>query len=258
MLRVGLREAIRDSGVLVLLWSEAASKSRFVNSEWITAVLLERPILLCPLDATESPECLTGPTCAAEAAPLADSIRAASGTATALAPALRCETAELRAAIAELTELEVAAVSALIAGEREAGTRARRDADDAVSRALTRWPHDPELACFVAYSLKNAYMVDHLDELESGFAPPDERLNRAERHFFDTLCVDPNDPSAINGLGMVLAFEHEPEAAEFFLLAAMKAAGGSGRYTAAEHDLDLARRQIALGTFSGQVAVHRR
>lgn len=47
----------------------------------------------------------------------------------------------------------------------------------------------------------------------AGRAPKDPLLNQGERHFFDALCVDPSDPSALNGLGSILMFERELDAA---------------------------------------------
>ena len=245
MLRRTLREAIRDAHALVLLWSEAASKSRWVNSEWITAVLMDRPILPCSLDATGLPECLGGAAFAprVDAAPLARSIRAASGTTVKLTPLVRHESGDLSAAISELAQLQMAVVEAT---DKASQAAAQREADAAMKRALARWPQDLMVANLAAYHLKNAYMTDHWDDLMAGVAPADERLERAERLFFDALWADPHDPSAINGLGTVLAFEHEPEAAEFFILAAIRMAEerGLGSYPAAEHDLELARRVI--------------
>jgi hypothetical protein len=55
------------------------------------------------------------------------------------------------------------------------------------------------------------------------------------------------DPSALNGLGSILLFERELDAAEFFVLAAIQAAErkGMGGYPEAEHDLALVRRYKA-------------
>jgi len=65
-------------------------------------------------------------------------------------------------------------------------------------------------------------------------------LDQAEHCFFETLCVDPSDPSALNGVGSILMFERELAAAEFFQLRAIamvKREGGD--YPAAQHDPDL-------------------
>ena len=55
--------------------------------------------------------------------------------------------------------------------------------------------------------------------------------------------MDPNDDSAINGIGSILFYERELEAAAFFQrkeLEFAKQRGGS--YEAAEHDLQLTLR----------------
>lgn len=54
-----LGEAIAASDVLLLLWSENAAASAFVELEWTTAVALKKPVLPCLLDATPLPPTLT-------------------------------------------------------------------------------------------------------------------------------------------------------------------------------------------------------
>ena len=68
-------------------------------------------------------------------------------------------------------------------------------------------------------------------------------LARAERRFFETLSIDPTDPSGLNGLGSVLILERELDAAEFFVTTAIAAAKAKGMasYPPAEDDLRLIR-----------------
>jgi Flp pilus assembly protein TadD len=63
-------------------------------------------------------------------------------------------------------------------------------------------------------------------------------LLEAERFFFSTLFVNPVDPSALNGLGNVLTFERDYEAAEFFVERALEI---EPSYEQALHDLALIR-----------------
>ena len=77
-------------------------------------------------------------------------------------------------------------------------------------------------------------------KFKSAAIPSDPLLEQAERKFFEALCVDPSDASAVNGLASILILEHELDAAEFFVRRAIdlvKASGGA--YEAAEHDLNL-------------------
>jgi len=63
-------------------------------------------------------------------------------------------------------------------------------------------------------------------------------IERAERFFFEALFVNPNDYSALNGLGSILIFERDLEAAEFFIHRAIALAKQDGiDYAAAKHDL---------------------
>jgi len=84
-------------------------------------------------------------------------------------------------------------------------------------------------------------MVNYWDAIQAGRAPADPLLNQAEARFFETLSIDPTDPSGLNGLGSVLILERELDAAHFFVEAAIKAAKAQGMstYPAAEQDLRL-------------------
>ncbi|MCA1632259.1 MAG: hypothetical protein LC802_00735 [Acidobacteria bacterium] len=84
-------------------------------------------------------------------------------------------------------------------------------------------------------------MVKHWDAIQGGRAPHDRLLERAERFFFDTLFVNPSDYSALNGLGSILLFERELDAAEFFIRRAIACAKQEGVvYHEALHDLQMA------------------
>jgi TIR domain len=101
-----LQAAISACRVLILLWSEAAAASRWVNTEWLAAHHLDRFILPCVLDDTALPQCFEhsvhldlrrAPQAAI--ARLAKAVRAASIGANRLPAPLRSESQELREAI---------------------------------------------------------------------------------------------------------------------------------------------------------------
>jgi len=67
-----------------------------------------------------------------------------------------------------------------------------------------------------------------------------EVLERAERCFYDSLFANPLDHSALNGLGNILFFERDLDAAEFFIRRALYLAKQSGAdYPQAEADVRL-------------------
>ena len=59
MLRKELQQAIADSGTVVLVWSKAASTSRWVASEILTSFHLDRLIVPCVLDNVALPQFLS-------------------------------------------------------------------------------------------------------------------------------------------------------------------------------------------------------
>ncbi len=51
-------EAIAGQEALLLMWSQRAAQSPWVEWEWTTALALQKPLLLCHLDATPLPPSL--------------------------------------------------------------------------------------------------------------------------------------------------------------------------------------------------------
>jgi hypothetical protein len=251
LLSTELQTSIRDCRVLVLLWSGPASESRWVNSEWLMALHQDVFVLPCTLDETPLPQCLQNNVFlrierldAPVVGRLARAIREAEGGPTPVAPVMRSESAELRDAIAAVAQGQQAMTDRLLARELAEAAEVQRLLDDVMDKTQQAWPLDPMVVNLSGYHLKNAYMLEHWDALQAGRAPPDDLLGQAERRFFETLFLDPFDPSPLNGLGSVLTLQRDLDAAEFFILAAIEAAKRRGMesYPAAEHDLELVRR----------------
>jgi hypothetical protein len=246
-----LQSSIRESRVLVLLWSTAAEQSRWVNSEWLMALHQDRFILPCVLDETPLPQCLQNSVFLKiqgvdrrTVERLSAAIRQARDSVTPLTPVMRSESPDLKEAIAMVAQGQQAMTEQLM--RREFGKAAEIQAllDDIMEEARRRWPLDPMIVNLDGYHLKNAYMRKHWDAIQAGRAPRDPLLDQSERRFFETLFIDPADPSALNGLGSILIFQRDLDAAEFFIRAAIAAARKQGMetYPAAEYDLALVER----------------
>jgi hypothetical protein len=246
-----LQTSIRRCRTFVLLWSKPAAESRWVNTEWLTAFHQDRFILPCVLDEARLPQCLQNSVYLKlqrvgqdEAKRLAREIREAGDSATPVAPLMRAESPELSEAITTIAQEQQELGDAL--GRREFAEAAKTQArlDEVMKDARNRWPLDPMIVNLDGYHLKNAYMVKHWDAIQAGRAPRDPLLDQAEWRFFETLSIDPTDPSALNGLGSILMFERDLQAAEFFIQAAIRAAKrqGMASYPAAEQDLELVKR----------------
>jgi hypothetical protein len=98
-----LGEAIAASDALVLLWSNTAAASAFVELEWCTAVALRRPVLPCLCDDTPLPASLAS----IEAVQLTDGLEAAarrisSSLAYQQVPADRSETEQIIRSLAKI------------------------------------------------------------------------------------------------------------------------------------------------------------
>lgn len=245
-----LQDSIRASRVLLLLWSAHAASSRWVTSEWLTAFHMDRFIVPCVLDDTPLPQCLQNIVFLRVrriTVPVVDelvrNVREAPAGSNRLTPPMRSESAEVRKAIAAIEGDQRELGEQL--SRREPGKAAELQArlDDRMDQALRTWPLEPMIVNLAGYHLQNAYTLKHWDALQAGRAPDDPLLAQAEQRFFDTLALDPTDPSALNGLGSILAYRRDLEAAEFFILAALAQADRMKiRYPAAEHDLAMVRR----------------
>ncbi len=245
-----LQDSIRESRILLLLWSRWAAASRWVASEWLTAFHLNRFIVPCALDEAPLPQWLggdvflrarrVGPTVVDR---LVRAVKEAPRTANPTAPLMRAEAPELSQAI-----------GAIAAGQEEVGASLSRrnlpmavethaKVDGVMELALKTWPLDPMIVNLAGYQLKNAYMLRFWDAIQAGRSPDDPQLVLSERRFFETLAINPNDPSALNGLGSILMFRRDLDAAEFFIRTAIAVAKRQGiAYGAAKGDLALLKR----------------
>jgi len=245
LLRPELRTAIEDAGLVVLLWSRNASKSRWIAAEILTAYHLDRFIVPCALDATALPYFLqnairleirpgrdewTDPLCRAVASPRRSR--------NDVPEVLSSQSPELQHAIGEIAAAQARVLDRL--GERDLpGAKAlHAPVAAAMAAAEKAWPLERMVLDLAGYQHKNAYMLKHWDAVQAGRPPDDPLLERAERHFFEALFVEPNDVSALNGLGSILMFQRDLDAAEFFIRRAIALSEQQGLdYADAHHDL---------------------
>jgi len=248
LLRDELLTAIRNSRVLILLWSRAAAKSRWVASEILRAFHVGIFIVPVTLDKTRLPQFLQNTVYLAsgrsreqvlESLPRA--VREARDTANQVPPGLANQTLEQSVTTINIA-LNQQSETALMTSNLEEARRVHAEGEAMIRDAEKRWKYDPMVLALSGYHHKNAYLLKHWEKIQAGRTPKDPLQLRAEAKFFETLFVNPKDPSSLNGLGSVLIGEREYNAAEFFILRAIEFAGGT--YPEAEHDLALARRYL--------------
>jgi tetratricopeptide (TPR) repeat protein len=102
------------------------------------------------------------------------------------------------------------------------------------------WRLDPLIVNLSGFHRKNAYMLKHWDAIQAGSPRRDPLLSRAERLFFQALFMNPNDPSALDGIASVLMLEGETDASIFFDKRAIELAKAKGI------DYKPARKNVAL------------
>jgi TIR domain len=249
LLRDELQASIRASRLALLLWSAAAARSRWIAAELLTAFHEDRFVVPCVLDDTALPYFLDNaifldfrkrvpPDLAAQIA------RAPKGRND--VPAFRdSPNPETRAAIVALAAGQRKVTSALERRDTAKAAVHQKAIDAPQKAAERRWRLDATVLDLAGYHRKNAYVLKHGAAIDAGRPPKDPLLVRAERFFFDTLFVNPVDPSALNGLANVLYFERDYKAAEFFCLRALAECLRTGvDYPEARNDLALIRQHL--------------
>ena len=247
LLRKELQSAIADSRVVVLLWSKPAAASRWIAAEILTAFHLDRFIVVCARDKTALPYFLQNtiylnvrPRKSDWAQPLLRAIRAAPRAANEVPAPMGSETTELAAEIRQLAAFQAEVTDRLGVNDLAGARKHQKTLDRRMKAAEKKWRLEAMILNLAGYHYKNAYMVKHWEAILAGRPPADRLLDDAERCFYESLFVDPYDFSALNGLGSILIYERDLDAAEFFIrraLALAKRAGAS--YPAADHDLEL-------------------
>jgi hypothetical protein len=261
-LRPELHDAIRASRVVILVWSEPASRSRWVSAEILTAFHMDRFILPCVTDDAPLPQFFGHPvylnvrTASDDA--LARLVRAAQDApdaANPLPPFVASPSPELSRACERLARGQDRVSAALGTRRLTAAARAQQSLDAPMAEAEARWPDDLTVLNLGGYHRKNAYMVRHWDAIQAGRPPKDPLLLEAERRFFEAALVRPIDLAAINGLASVLIFELELDIAAFFNDRALALAERAGvTYEAAEADREMIawmRQQAHVGPPEG-------
>jgi TIR domain-containing protein len=244
-----LQSSISDCRVLILLWSERAAASRWVNTEWLAAHHLDRFIFPCVLDDKPLPQCFEHNVYLDlrrdrddAIARLANAVRVAKIGMNTLAPPMRAESPELRDAIQSIVTGQQLVTDSLGQWNLKKAEAAQAKLDEVMPEVLARFPFDPMILKLDGYHIKNDYMVRHWAALQGGRGPADPALEQSEQRFFEALWLDPLDPSGLDGLGSIMMLRRDLHAAEFFFVCAIRQAERSGfRYDAAEENLESVR-----------------
>jgi hypothetical protein len=245
-----LQDALSASSHLLLLWSGPASESRYVRAEWQAAYDLEKAIIPCLLDKTPLPLFLRRMKfCDMRSAyvngwkQIVEALRADGNPAQAR-PAPRKERAPDKQAVVEkLYRGQERVLEALEKEGLKPAQRLQAKLDAVMKDALRRWRSDDVILNLGGYHLKNAYQLKYWN---ADGHPPDPMLEKAEQLFHAALGIEPDDPSAKNGLGNIYWLRGDLDAAEFFVRHAITRAHKRGvSYEAAEHDLKEIKREKA-------------
>jgi hypothetical protein len=253
---------IRASRALVLVWSKRAARSPWVQSEWIAAANLGKPIIPIRLDRAPLPQALAntlwrqgGASLEASIDELARTIRGlsrrsrnaakAGGLArgSSISPSMRLPNPKLDTEVMRLALAQRSMLDDFYGGSPAKARRLQRRLETRATALVKKYPRDPRAAALWAYNEKNSVILEHDDDIMAGIKVDDARLEEARWRFLHGLWLDPLDPEALNGLGTIAWFGHDLDTAEFFVRAALRRLPD---YPAAQHDLrlilDLKRR----------------
>jgi TIR domain len=246
-----LQQTIEGSRAVVLIWSEAAGQSPWVTTEILTAFHLNRFILPYALDATEFPQFLSKSihrdlTKDREnvLAKLSQDVQRAQRSRNEFPGVTIYQPPALEKTIHELNDGQMAVLDR-VGNDLVEAARLQQELDPKMHAAELRWKYDPVILSLAGYQRKNAYMIKHWEEYSAGRFPKDSLLEEGRPFFFQTLLINPIDYNALNGLGNILLFQGELDAAEFFVTSAIKCAKKAGvDYWQAKQDLKLIRSRL--------------
>jgi hypothetical protein len=247
-----LLQAIEASRAVVLIWSEAAKNSAWVTTEILAAFHLNWFILPYTLDGTEFPQLLSRSIHGdlrkervATLTKLAQDVKRAPRSRNEFRGVTAYQLPELEGAIRELNDAQMAVLERVGADDLVDAERLQQELDVRMHAAEFRWKFDPMILSLAGYHRKNAYMIKHWQEYAAGRFPKDPLLEEGRSRFFETLLINPIDYSALNGLGNILLFEGELDAAAFFVSSAIKCAKKDGAdYWQAKNDLKLIQSRL--------------
>jgi catechol 2,3-dioxygenase-like lactoylglutathione lyase family enzyme len=234
---------LENSRTLVLVWSAHAQRSPWVQSEWICAVNLGKPVIPITIDRTPLPQALARTIrqslSRAPRAALAELARAVGarsrGEGSASGP-MRLPDGARDTAIDRVARAQEAMFDTWGTKGLAAARKAQARLEPEVAALVQRYPLDSRVASLWAYHAKNGVLLDHDAEIAAGIRVTDERLNEARWRFLRALWLDPLNAEALNGLGTIAWFDHDLDTAEFYVRAALRQ---EPRYPAARHDLGL-------------------
>jgi hypothetical protein len=241
-----IQAVLRQIRMLVLLWSRAASRSRYVKSEWQAAYHLNKRIIPCMLDDTKLPPFLLSPI-------FCDFHRSYERGLTTMLSVMSREAkappkrrfrrpaptvTQTGGIIREIYEQQCKVLDELGRGGPATAAVIQDQVDPLIKRALRREGKDADILNLAAYHEKNAYLIKYWDAIQAREARPDPLLEAAESLFQKSLAIRPSNASALNGLGSIFMLRRDLDAAEFFVRRALDQARKEGfRYEAAEEDL---------------------
>jgi len=242
-----LQEAIQQSQNLALLWSKPASESFYVKAEWLAAYHLKKGIIPCLVDDTALPPFLLDFIRCDFRASYDQGrdllVEALGGKAPArfARPELRPGGQKKDAKDdvgSEIQNGQATVIDLLLTRGPEQAQEAQARLDTATDEALRRWANDPQILNLAGYHKKNSYMIKYWKAIQARITPQDGLLEEAEKLFFQSLAIQPDNCSALNGLGSILMLRRELDAAEFFVRRALAKSNEEGSsYPDAEQDL---------------------
>jgi len=189
-LRKELQTAIQNSRVLILLWSKAAPKSRWVAAEVATAFHVDRFIVACVLDGKQLPYFLQNtiylnlqPSKKDWVDRLRRAVREPPEAANEVPTLMSSQSRELQRTIERIVRGQREVTDRLGNRDLQGAKQKQRLVDGITWEAAKAWRLEPMVLNLSGYHHKSAYMLKRWAAIQAG-RPPKIACSRRPRAFF--------------------------------------------------------------------------
>lgn len=202
LLGADVLEHIRECDSLVLLWSESASDSEWVNTEWLMAVNERKFLVPCVLDDTRPPQCMETVTSVdfrkgweRGVIELRRSIQEGRGQGPTTTPVMVSTSRDCRRDADRIKAAQSEVLGCLMRRDLKGAEEKSATAGRMLAEARAAWKFDPMIQYNLrGYHCKNEFVWRNWDAINGGQAPAHDPIRKPAGASFAGCGSTPSTP----------------------------------------------------------------